>query len=286
MKKEIKTFLIILSIGILINLVLRPIFVFAQETVSSSTNTQTNQNILQKTLKIIEDLVSIKDEETESLAFRIKTFKQVIELAIVEAKELKIKILSLDKLNDKELNWQKEQIEKLNAVIEFYENEQKILSERELITLEWIKNEAQNFKEWRENNYLPLAEEITNFLLIQQQQKAIETAQERLKKINRDLQLLKRGEFKNIKLLSDLFTKAEITLNESIKLNKKAINVFWENQKENQKKLIITNTTTTSSSTTLSPPLFIRDLVKESLNKIKETYQIFIEMSKLVKTSP
>jgi len=286
MKKEIKTFLIILSIGILINLVLRPIFVFAQETVSSSTNTQTNQNILQKTLKTIEDLVSIKDEENESLAFRIKTFKQVIELAIVEAKELKIKILSLDKLNDKELNWQKEQIEKLNAVIEFYENEQKILSEQELITLEWIKNEAQNFKEWRENNYLPLAEEITNFLLIQQQQKAIETAQERLKKINRDLQLLKKGEFKNIKLLSDLFTKAEITLNESIKLNKKAITVFWENQKENQKKLIITNTTTTSSSTTLSPPLFIRDLVKESLNKIKETYQIFIEMSKLVKTSP
>jgi len=286
MKKEIKTFLIILNIGILINLVLRPIFVFAQETVSSSTNTQTNQNILQKTLKTIEDLVSIKDEENESLAFRIKTFKQVIELAIVEAKELKIKILSLDKLNDKELNWQKEQIEKLNAVIEFYENEQKILSEQELITLEWIKNEAQNFKEWRENNYLPLAEEITNFLLIQQQQKAIETAQERLKKINRDLQLLKKGEFKNIKLLSDLFTKAEITLNESIKLNKKAITVFWENQKENQKKLIITNTTTTSSSTVLSPPLFIRDLVKESLNKIKETYQIFIEMSKLVKTSP
>jgi hypothetical protein len=286
MKKEIKTFLIILSIGILINLVLRPIFVFAQETVNSSTNTQTNQNILQKTLKTIEDLVSIKDEENESLAFRIKTFKQVIELAIVEAKELKIKILSLDKLNDKELNWQKEQIEKLNAVIEFYENEQKILSEQELITLEWIKNEAQNFKEWRENNYLPLTEEITNFLLIQQQQKAIETAQERLKKINRDLQLLKKGEFKNTKLLSDLFTKAEITLNESVKLNKKAINVFWENQKENQKKLIITNTTTTSSSTALSPPLFIRDLVKESLNKIKETYQIFIEMSKLVKTSP
>jgi len=280
MTKKLKLLLIIL---ITIGLMTKPIiFVYAQETATTS-NFQTNTSILQKALKSIEDLINIKDEEGESLAFRIKAFKQVIELAIAEAKNLKVKLISLEKLDEKELDWQNEQIEKLNTIIEFYEKEQKTLSEQKAVTLEWIKTKAQNFKEWREDNYFPVAEDINNFLLIQQQQKAIETAQERLKKINRDLQLFKKREIKNLKLLSDLFAKAELAIAESIKLNKQATTAFWEDQKKSK---LINNTTTTVSSTTtlsISSSINIRDLIKESLNKIKEAYQIFIEMSKLVK---
>ena len=280
MTKKLKLLLIIL---ITIGLMTKPIiFVYAQETATTS-NFQTNTSILQKALKSIEDLINIKDEEGESLAFRIKAFKQVIELAIAEAKNLKVKLISLEKLDEKELDWQNEQIEKLNTIIEFYEKEQKTLSEQKAVTLEWIKTKAQNFKEWREDNYFPVAEDINNFLLIQQQQKAIETAQERLKKINRDLQLFKKREIKNLKLLSDLFAKAELAITESIKLNKQATTAFWEDQKKSK---LINNTTTTVSSTTtlsISSSINIRDLIKESLNKIKEAYQIFIEMSKLVK---
>lgn len=262
--------------GLSIGLAPVPISTFAQGTLSVQTN------ILQKTVESIEDLINVKDENAESLAFRIQTLKQVIELSISEAKELKIKILTLedakrplDKLNEEESAWRQDQIEKLNAAIKYYENQQKLLAEQDPITLEWIKEEAQTLKKWRENNFLPLADSIIDFLLIQQEQRAIETTQERLKKITRDLQSLKKKGVRNLKPLFDLLTKAETLIKKSIELNEQAAVLFWNNQNP--------ETVTSTEPIELIPPPLVRDLVRDSLNKIREAYQIFIEMSSLVR---
>jgi hypothetical protein len=284
MRKYLRLFLIM---GLLIGLTPVPISAFAQETLSVPQGTLSVQtNILQKTVKSIEDLINAKDEDAESLTFRIQALKQVIELSISEAKELKVKILTLedvkrplDKLNEKELAWRQNQIEKLNAAIEYYENRRKLLTEQDPITLEWIKSEAQIFKEWRENNFLPLADSIIDFLLIQQEQRAIKTTQERLKKITRDLQSLEKKGVRNLKPLFNLLTKAETAINESVELNKQAVVLFWDKQNLG----ITTSTATSTEPIEPIPPPLVRDLVRDSLNKIREAYQIFIEMSSLVR---
>src|SRR3989344_4552706 len=65
----------------------------------------------------IDDLVTAKDENDTSLSFplRIEAFKKVMELSISEAKELKIKLLSIEPLKDEMLIlWRDEMIKSLD----------------------------------------------------------------------------------------------------------------------------------------------------------------------------
>ncbi len=322
-----------------------------------------------KTMEIVKEkidtLVEAKDENNlDNLNLKISALKRVIELSVSEAKDLKIKILSVNfaeknKESEAILKWREKVLASLDKTIAYYESQAQILEKNDAISNEEIiKSFAENLKNWREKNYLPLDNEIRDFLLTVQESYAIAVTKNRAQKINDDILKFQKSKGKNSSL-NKLMDSAFKSLNESEKLNEKAKNLFSETYIYINTDSLATssaetiasttvginpemNTTTTPSiasatTTTLlvvssteplvvsrteplvvsrteplvvsrteplvvsrepllsqsensisssSPQLStmsIRDLVKESLDKIKDTYQIFIEMSNLVR---
>ncbi len=240
----------------------------------------------------IDLLINAKDNNTESLAFRLETFKKVIDLAMSEAKDLKVKVLAFE-TDDKKLNtWKENKIEGINAVIAYYENQEENLANEKDVSLESIKKTAQDFKDWRDINFRPLSDEIGNFFLIQQENKAIDTAQKRFQKINNDITKLKGQKIKNINSIDKYIKESSQMIDKSLAANKTAEALFWESlnatstaiTKETPEKIKTNASSTDKADAALEPKEpSIRDLVYASLNDLKETYQIFIEMSNSVR---
>ncbi len=273
------------------------------------------QNALKDVQGQVQDLVTAKDEgQKDDLNLRIETFKKVVDFSISEAKDLKIKLLALDKLSKETMLWRDSIISSVNQAVDYYENQKESLDDVSKINLETIKKIASDFKEWRDKNYVAAVGVADSYLLILQEQKAVETATKRSERIRKDVLNLQKAKIKGVAKLQEMLGNADKKINEAADLNKEAGNLFW-----NQYILPIAmqgvenETTTTSSapaatSTVMNAPLFgtstatsstsspanatsspifqpssIKDLVESSLSKIKETYQIFIEMSNLVR---
>lgn len=264
---------------------------------------------LKKAVEEIKDsvdlLIGAKDSDSESLAFRVETFKKVVELAITEAKDLKIKILGFETEDETVTAWKESRIAEINALVSYYaEQEESAVSLKEP-SLENLKKIAQDFKDHRENVFRPLAEEIGNFFLIQQENKALETAQKRLAKIAKDIEKLKNQKIKNIAQVDAFLEKSGKLINEGLVLNNEATDIFWEKINASSSTFAEKNfsaaleTDQATSSEELSPPAAdigeggliapeiqepsIKDLVYASLNSVKGAYQTFIDLSNLVR---
>ena len=260
----------------------------------------------------VENLVTAKDEKSVSeLALRIETFKKIIEFSVSETKDLKIKLLGLEDLNEEESAWRKTMIEELNNALTYYESEKSTVEDAAEISLDEIKTLATDFKNWRDTTYLPVAEKVNELLLIRQEENAIEIAERRWQKIDEDIKKLEKAKIKGVGELRELLKNADGLIGEGRELNRKAGNAFWKDY------ILVTATTTTSApasttitflperlnattttasstesatstdesaSSTLSiQPPSIKGLVGDSLVRIKDAYQIFIEMSNLVR---
>ncbi|MDP1706269.1 MAG: hypothetical protein Q8L36_00380 [bacterium] len=241
-------------------------------------------------------LIGAKDNDTESLAFRLETFKKVTDLAITEAKDLKIKIIAFETENKEIKIWKENQIEKLNKAIEYYSNQQEIIADQKEIGLDDLKKIAQELRDWRETNFRTIAEETGNFFLIQQENKAIETAQKRFQKIKKDVEKLKTQKIKNIKRVDAYLEKSEKLISKSLATNQEAMTMFWKNIEvasssksiviEEEKEIVKTSASSTDAAEKLAPEKqepSIKDLVYTSLDDLKGTYQTFIELSNLVR---
>ena len=309
MKNSIKIFALIFALNLSVPAI------FAQ-------GTPNVQKALEDVKEQVNDLVTAKDENNPNeLALRIETFKKVLDLSITEAKDLKIKFLTADfDKNDKALlPWRDKVSDALTDAGKYYEEQKQNLGDKEkTIALEDIKTIAQDFKNWRETNYLTAADQINNFLLIQQEAGAIQVAKKRVIKIKDDIIKIQKINAKTAGELSKLLNKADQLIKESDKVNQEAEKNFRELYIE--PKPVITEVTTIESTSTkseteentstttlskkelavsnenatttgadsektaqpISPPS-IRDLVKDSLTKVKEAYRVFIEMSNLVR---
>ncbi len=271
------------------------------------------QKALENVKENLDELVTAKDENNNNeLVFKIETFKKVIDFSITEAKDLKIKILDSDKTdNESILNWREKMIDELNNAIKYYE-EQSVLDNEKTISIEKIKIMAQDFKNWRDENYLPIATQIRENILIAQEGKAIQTGKKRLQKINEDVLKIQKAKIKGSAELTKFLTNAEESITQAEKINKEAYKLFLKNYTEpllktnststedlteatSSKESILkmdsetatstnaTSTTDTKATSEPIPTLSIKDLVGESLNKVKNAYQVFIEMSNLVR---
>ena len=208
----------------------------------------------------------------------------------------------------------------LNDALAFYNNERESLIEKDLDSVEKIKALAEKFKLWREENYLPVLSQINDFFLMNQEERALGTAEKRAKKISEDLARFPKAG-KNESVVA-LFKKAEFLIKEGAELNKRAallfrdkfLSAYYEEKLLESSELLIQNEGSTSSvSSTIQKEvpgflnelststatssvssgesaggetaleLSIRDLVRSSLTKVKETYRVFIEMSNLVR---
>ena len=304
------------------------IFLFSISQMVFAQSSSTLQKAVEQTEESVEVLATVKDSQFENpvldLAFRIETFQKVIALSISEAKSLKLKILNLessDDLNENYYLWLKDMINQLNQVLDYYEEQLQVLENNEPITLDIIKQLAQDFKDWRQSNYLPFANQIVDFLLINQEKKAISVAQKRFQKISTDIYKLQKAELKGVSTLIVMLNKADDFIRESIIINQEAELLFnnlhiepfllilsslnatttttTDTTNITATSTIINNfdATTTVTSTTSTPDsdststielaedqvLSIKDLIRNSLSQIREAYRIFIEMSSLVR---
>ncbi|MBI5733162.1 hypothetical protein HY967_04425 [Candidatus Jorgensenbacteria bacterium] len=295
----------------------------------------TIQKAIENVRDRLDDLVTAKDENNlTELALRIETFKKVIEFSVAEAKDFKVKLLTIDTADQEISVWREAIIKELDRSLEYYENSAKQLETVEkTIDLPTIQTMAQKFKSWRETNYLPVTNQIRDFILIQGEIKAIQTAKRRFQKIEEDVAKIKKARVKGSERLTKLLDRAEGLIKGGEGLNKEAQTIFTAYLATNS----LTTTTTTSTPTSTSPltestnlptvsspentTLFlaptesnnasttptstvtstmlnatttptvppqpsttsIRDLVKTSLSNLKEAYQVFIEMSNLVR---
>lgn len=276
---------------------------------------QAAQKALEGIKESVDTLVSAKDKNNPNeTAFRAETFKKVIDFSIVELKDLKVKFLAAaaeQRTSSTIGMWREHILSEINKTATFYEivkkNADKI---DENVSDEEIKNNAEDFKKWREENFSPLAEEINNFLLIEQQKSSIDTAEKRWEKVKNDVLKLKKSySAKKMQPFETLLKQAEESNADAKEIYMEARDLFDKTylspfkekdnaatttvtatEKENAvvasstKADIIKNSADeNASSTPPIPPPSIRDLIKDSLTNVKRTYQIFIEMSGLVR---
>ena len=186
---------------------------------------------LEDTKESVEDLVAAKDENSPfDTAFRIQAFKQVLELSLSEAKDLKIRLIAFDKIEDEEIiHWKDQMIEGLNSAIFYYEEQKLFIEENEgSIDLEQIQNIALEFKNWREENFLPVSEQVQDFLFINKSDRAFQIANKRWGKIKTDLELLETLEIKEMPRLWAMLDSAHNLIKSGGEKNQEAHNLFLE----------------------------------------------------------
>lgn len=183
---------------------------------------------LQETKESIGELVEAKDENSPfDISLRIKTFKKVVDLALTEAKDLKINLIALEIENEELKAWREGMIEELNGIIKNYEGEVARVGENEdSFTLEEIQETAADFKAWREENYIPIQNQVHSLLLIEKENKAIQISNRRVVKIENDLETLEKAGFKELEKVTTMFKEAESTVKEAENENKRALDLF------------------------------------------------------------
>lgn len=259
------------------------------------------EKVIQGVKETVGALIDAKDKnDPKEPEIKIETYKKVLDLALADAKDMKIKLLAYDVSENPTgtiAQWQKDRITDLNNAIKRYEKEQTAVSGD--ISASDVKILAENLKKWREDTYAPLTEEVQGFLLIQQQQKSLNTAENRLEKVRADVVKLKKAKFKKIKTVeekfqkaSDIIAAADNQLHDANKLFTKKYLLEYMDDTDAQKIALLKEikeektkkkTDATDVSTSPSQPSSIKDLIDSSFAKVKDAYQIFIEMSGLVR---
>ena len=265
--------------------------------------------------------LSPEEKEKQELSLRLEIFGRILNLSAKEAGDTINQLKSLNNLEEKISSLRNQFIAELERFLKFYDEQKKLLEKPEEIDLAKIKEMAQSFKGWREKTYLPEFNIVTNFLLINQQKATLEMTRNRFNKISSDVAKLEKINFKgtdelkkSLSLAADSLKKAkdfrqeaedkflmteEISNASSTTASSTNIDTSTPNTTSTEETVVLNITvtvenassTTASSTTATSTPsisiedqfLSIKGLIGDSLNKIKETYQIFIEMSNFVK---
>ncbi len=272
----------------------------------------------------LDSLVNAKDQgNVNDVALRINAMQQVFDLSTAEAKDLELKLLTVNKNPDYSA-WVSSSTDRLAAALVYFDSERQLVSGSSSLDLPGVKAIAEDFKSWRDAEYTPLVNQVQDFLLVRQESSAIEISQKRLSNIRKDLSSLtfKPGDQKTI---SGMLAGASNDVKAAKDLNTQAYNLFLSkyvggatssaststvatsatSAADNVSSFVVPSSTataslslpaqaglaqaTTSSSTDAggaagtSSPASIKDLVNASLAKIKDAYQNFIDISNLVR---
>jgi hypothetical protein len=262
------------------------------------------EKALEGVRQTVDDLVSAKDDKTpQELPLRIQTFRKVLELSIAEAKDLKIRLLSEEPEQKELVTFHEDLTKKISEALKFYEEKNKRFSllERDL-NLEDIRLMAEDFQNNRTANFSTPTQTAHDYLASRQPAKILEVAQKRFDKIENDLK--KMGRNRTTENLNNLLKKAAKDLTEAENNRILAEEKFQKDYLLPKEKTLInapvsatslkieeTETSAATSTPTstvvevpvLPPPPSIRDLVQESLTHVKGAYQVFIEMSAVVR---
>lgn len=264
------------------------------------------EKALEGVKQTVDDLVSAKDEKNpQELSLRIQTFRKVLDLAIAEAKDLKVRLLSEEPEGEKLIALHEDLIKKNSEALKAYEERVKKFSLLEPgLNLEDIRLMAEDFQKNRETSFSVSTQTAHDFLASRQTAKILEIARTRYEKIDADLK--KMGRNRTTENLISLLKKAAKKLEAAEESARLATEKFEKNyllppveiatstststllMEPKEIKIEKTSATSTPTSTNIqapppTPSPSIRDLVQESLTSVKDTYQVFIEMSAVVR---
>ena len=211
--------------------------------------------------------------------FRQKTFYKVMELSRAELKNLNENLNGLK--TDKDSDYAKKKDEFLKKLSEFEIYDKEVEEEiSKTKTVEDLKNLAVDFKNWREEAHNPQVQIMMNFSLILKQKEILATTTERFEKIEKDVKKLTNLGLEQKQQLNSLLDIAKNRLglaNDSFQKAKTVLDDY----------LYATSTLSTTTESTITEKQFnnfeFQELIKESFEKIKEVYEIFLKMSGLAR---
>jgi hypothetical protein len=209
-------------------------------------------------------------------------FLKILNLSILETKKLEEKLNNIKDLEEEYLDLKNQFLIKLDEYQKYFQ----LLKERIEGSLieEELGNLIDEFKDWRESNYNSEIKKILDFILVFQQKSFLAIAEKRFEKISKDLQKIKLPKGNKIEALNRLLEEAEANLDEAKKFFLTAQVLILPAQ--NIESTITTTATTTSSTeSSLNQTPGIRELIKNAMNKIKDAYQKFFQISVLIKKS-
>ena len=146
----------------------------------------------------VDGLVTARDENiVNDLALRIDAFKKVIDLSLAEAKDLQIRALLIEKDPKDMALWREKTIIKIEDAVRYFE----LLKKKGVAHLKdvgGVKTEAENFRLWREEHYVPVLEAMNNYSSLKKGREILAIAKDRSQKIAKDL--VKTGKVKSLVL--------------------------------------------------------------------------------------
>ena len=188
MIKISKTFSIIIITLVILGLILPFSNIFAQENL---------QDPLKEVSNKVDELIELKDDNTLSdeekeikeIQVRKEALEKIITLSLIETENLIIKLSALELVSENQIAIKDSFVEILKNN-EVYSKELGEKIKEENLSLDDVKNLAQEYKDWRDENYNKYIKKITVFLLTFQEKQVLKTAEIRLEKIMSDLKKL------------------------------------------------------------------------------------------------
>lgn len=188
------------------------------------------------------------------LRIRKELLRKVLDCAISEAEDLRASLAALKSIPPEMELLRDRLYERIGETKDYYQMQQSRLNE---LGIQGTKDMAKSIKEWRLTQYASLANGATQLIIWTKNQELFQAAQKRFQDIKQTVRffnLLDNSEMK------DLLTKATERLAKARSINeaaKEALNRF------------------DFSENSLG-------LIKDSLEELSETYQLFFELSKTI----
>jgi hypothetical protein len=210
-----------------------------------------------KTIKTIQNNTSLSygDELQQELTARRNLLSKTIECAKTSAEQEKTAIDN-SQVNSNLGNLKNQWSGRLDGAISYYDLQLQKINDAGISATESIAREVFT---WRQNNYAPLAENVSNFIMWSDNQKLFTAARNRLSQINN---LTDSALFSQSADVQNDYEEAAVSLKTAEDQNTAAQNAFAQSLAPEQ---------------TLS-------LIKQSLDSLSSTYQHFFDVSNLIQS--
>ncbi|MFA5386091.1 MAG: hypothetical protein WC297_00185 [Candidatus Paceibacterota bacterium] len=224
---------------------------------------------------------------------RQQSFHKVMELSNAEIQNLNKSLDDLQLDGNSEYAQEKTKLSEILSGFDAYNKEvsEKISKAKSVASLKTL---AVEYKNWRENTYNLQAQIIINFSLLVQQRAMLDTANDRLNKVQKDVEKLGNLGVDQITQLNLLLDKSRQNLgdaNQSFEKAKTIIDDYFSATSTPATTTEEIATSTANASSTIDVEINegqvdasqLQLLLEDGFTKIKSAYEAFIEMSAVVK---
>ncbi len=245
----------------------------------------------------LSQLIQVKDDTSISgfeknekeLEARLNLIKDVLKLSTDEIAKLQDKLKKLPKFSDKsrEKILKTEYQKSLEDFSVYYADKSKRLAGIKFN--DDAKALAEELKNYRDDIYNPEIKKIANFTILFYNAEVIKTGKVRLNKISGDISKLEKLGYLKIGVFSDKLKKAQELLSDADKLEQEATDIILAPEPVKNEGAIQKDVTAqqigniTDEIKVMEKPKDPGDLTSESLQNVKDTYDIFLQIGKDLK---